>query len=83
MHERPGSATGRITKDFMNSKTSLPSEPPVRCIRLVRLALLRLLISWWMIPAVWLIVLPIGWLLSGNIAFRDCCYLSKAYWEGD
>jgi len=33
--ERPGSATGRKTQEFMSEKTELPSEPPVRCIRLV------------------------------------------------
>jgi len=51
----------------------------VHCIRLV---LLRLFISWWMIPAVWLILLPIGWLVFGNIAKSDCCYFSKVFWEG-
>lgn len=34
--ERSGSATGRITQDFMSKKTKLKSEPPVRCIRLVK-----------------------------------------------
>jgi len=34
--QRSGSATGRITQDFMSKKTKLKSEPPVRCIRLVK-----------------------------------------------
>ena len=66
----------------MKTCSKIPNAATVNPSELVRLALLRLFISWWMIPAVWIIVLPIAWLLFGNIAFRDCCHLSKIYWTG-
>ncbi len=51
---------------------------------MVRIILLRLLISWWMIPAVWTLVFAIGYLLSGYNETKDVCIeLTKVLWSGE
>ena len=33
---------------------------------MIRVFFLRILIAWWMIPTVWLIILPVLWLICGD-----------------
>ena len=50
----------------------------------MRIILLRLLIGWWMIPATWVLVWPLLWLLSsvkGEAAYI-CRDLTHSFWRG-
>lgn len=49
----------------------------------MRLSLLRLLVSWWLIPAAWVMVWPICWLLAGAEDATDAAkVLTRAAWHG-
>jgi hypothetical protein len=51
----------------------------------MRILLLRILISWWIIPIFWIFHLPLAYLVFGN--FKDCIKdevgLSRILWYGD
>jgi hypothetical protein len=51
----------------------------------MRVLLLRILISWWAIPAAWLIMFPISLLLFGDkeYSMETCINFTKAVWFGD
>lgn len=51
----------------------------------IRLIISRILISWWAIPACWLVILPLSYLMSGE--FKDSVglvnELTANLWYGD
>jgi len=51
----------------------------------MRLFLLRILLSWWMIPASWLTIFPLIYLLSGdtNDAKYEVMQFCKYIWHGE
>jgi len=51
----------------------------------VRVILARVLIAWWAIPAVFLILVPMFWLLSGDfkLVVNDMRDFSKAIWNAN
>jgi hypothetical protein len=51
---------------------------------IVRVLLLRVLIGWWAIPAMWLMMWPLGWLTSGDAEETTDMLidLSNYYWNG-
>lgn len=50
----------------------------------MRLFLLRTLLAWWMIPALWVLVLPLGWLLTGDFgsSVQETKEMSRKLWNG-
>lgn len=49
---------------------------------MIRVILLRLFISWWMIPIVVLICFPIMYLIAGERAKDDIWDIVKGFWYG-
>ena len=50
----------------------------------IRVLILRLLTSWWLIPAVWTLVFLIAYLTSGyKEAVKECKELTYFYWNGE
>jgi len=49
-------------------------------MNIIRVALLRLFVSWWCIPLVWLVFWPLNWLLFGDrdYATRVACEVTKS-----
>ena len=51
---------------------------------IVRVLLLRVFIGWWAIPSMWLIMWPLGWLMSGDTEETTdmLMELSTIFWYG-
>jgi hypothetical protein len=51
---------------------------------IVRVLLLRVFIGWWAIPAMWLIMWPLNWLMSGDTEETTdmLMELSTIFWYG-
>ena len=53
--------------------------------KMIRIVLLRALMAWYMIPFAYLIVLPIIWLLTDDIAYalKEVRVFSSFLWNGE
>jgi hypothetical protein len=51
-------------------------------MKIVRLLLLRTLVAWWMIPATWLFVVPLTWIVFGE-SLDVGIALTILFWTGN
>ena len=51
----------------------------------IRVLLLRLIISWWFIPCVYVILLPVIYLICGDFkgTLEYCNEMAHSFWDGE